>query len=62
MNPCASFYELKSGLSFVEMDLPYERGTQDFKFEFSLNDCQNIFQVYDMKDPNNLRLFIFSDS
>ena len=46
----------------MEMDLPYERGTQDFKYQFSINDCHNIFQVIDINDANNLRLFVFSDS
>jgi len=56
LNPCARFYEKYSGQGFVEIDLPYDRGAQDFVFEWEVYDCNEFY--FDFNDDNNFKLFL----
>ena len=57
LNPCASFYELESGESFIERRLEFQRGTQDIKLRFSGSSC--LEAKLDVTDVSNFKVELF---
>ena len=42
MHPCGSFYEKYSGQSFIEMNMPFDKDSEQlFEFEYEYTDCSS---------------------
>jgi hypothetical protein len=46
LNECGSFFEVDSGLAYVERSIPYEKGSQDLVLGFSGTDCDEFYFDY----------------
>ena len=57
INECGSFYEKDSELSYVEWEIPFEKGSQDLVLEFSGTDCDDFY--FDYSNPNSFKIDMF---
>jgi len=57
LNPCTSFYDLETGLAYVEKNLKFERGTRDFEFSFSGTGCNEL--NFNLRKSSSLKLELF---
>ena len=50
LNPCGSFYEKETGKSFVEMNMPFQKESEElFEFEYEFTDCDQFKMEPDIK-------------
>ena len=46
LHSCGSFYDFDTELAFIQKDLLFERGSEEFKFKFGATSCRSfVFNV-----------------
>jgi hypothetical protein len=54
LHPCGSFYEKETGKSFLEINMPFDKESEDlFEFEYESTDCS------DFRIGSNIRMELF---